>query len=288
MAKISRRALLKAAAVLMGLPNGLVNSVEGKDAGGEQISGRWNPVAGSLESKFKAYDNRRSYFASRIPDNDYVAEIISARELGGAHMASVDEFLRHESGRYKIKPDIVLGGGNLDNARVNKNGRKEIAPDGFFMRGKEIMYGFRLNELYSGVLYVDQSGQLIILPLEQFRQNMGALNPVDGLQVELLKHGNSNLVSQNPTAKLEQPRHFMSHGNNLTYSVVMTWVDLTPKWIDWMANSFDADRVIALRGGHGAQSMDWLYEKSPQIAGNPTKRLLVNAIAIYSRSRLPK
>lgn len=263
MGEISRREFIEAASVSLGLPSRL-------------LAQRWNPVAGSLNTKFTKYDSGRSYFASQLPDDAYAAEIISAREIGKPR-ASIEDFLYHRSERYGRTPDIVLSGGNHD-----WNPKRGFFPDALYIRNGKVQQNYRNNDLYNGVLYADSKGQLHIAPLTEFQQRMNELNPADALQVELLRFNNVNMVPHNSTAAIEEPRHFMSQGKNLTYSVVMADVGFTNQWIDWVASSFDAEKVIALRGGHGAQARDWLGGKSPDIGGKPQDRLLVNAIAIYN------
>lgn len=68
----------------------------------------------------------------------------------------------------------------------------------------------------------------------------------------------------------------------------MTGVKLMDERLDWTSNPFQAETVIALRGGHGSQAINYYRDRSPESGGTKAQNSLVDAIAIYSRSRLPK
>ena len=272
----NRREFLAAIAAAAGIPR-------------EVFADDWRHVAGRLETRFKEFDTHRQYTASRLPDNAYAAEIVSARELGQP-MATIDDFLNHRSPRYGRKPDIVLSGGNFEWTK-----EKGYSPDALYMRNRNVQSDFRKSELYNGVLYTDAQGQLNILPTQEFRRRIQNLHtdeshPVDALQVELLRSNGNNLSSNNPTADIWNPRHFICQGNGSTYSVVILAADFTDQWVNWVANSFNAEKVIALRGGHGAQARDTIKTPSPPYFPNiqlppvnAKEKLLINAISIYHR-----
>ena len=209
-------------------------------------------------------DRENQVFITRAKEGEYLAKIVTAKEVTGKTFAMTKEILEATGAFICFNGSFFEHDGSPSGLYVGD--RREIHP--FFHRKGD------------GVLYIDRNRQIHIIPKYDLSKHRDHI--VDAVQINLFTSGDMKFYEDKEYRK-EVPRNFIGITDDGIVDVIYKDTNFT--YGDrYMREAHGCIVVGALDGGGSASAIDMLGNTSYDETQNDSfERPVANAILLYER-----